>query len=417
MKQLFAVLFAFILTVAVKAQPGHINIINDKAYTLSQMNLHGKVKSITEISFNKEIKGYDEGGPLTTQFDASGKITETKNVLMFSGTSMGTIIQKYSYDAKGRLIKTLSSDENEPSKPADEPEFFKYDTKGNLLSWQCTGLNRLEKYEYDLQNRRTLTKIFIGDEKKNPSSVIRYKFDSLNRITIFETENIKDKKTAIVIYSYADKNLQPKSSLYEAVKGDKNNRRSEYEYNSSGDVISESYIDASGQPDMYSYKYVYEYDKNGNWIKATRTGGAAGYTTRKIEYYATEAIITPVTPVDAYKKAVTALIEPPLKSMGDIMNDAMSKISTAVVLQQQKKEMVALAKTNIEKLKKVPDLPGNNSKQLCIKLLQFIITAPTLQKIDNAIMQTGDYSRDSKDLATDMKNMRKELVDEYKKMQ
>ena len=413
MKQLFALLsISFFISVA-GAQPGHINILNDKPYTLSQMNLHGKVKSITEISFNKKVSGYDEGGPLTTQFDPTGKISETKNVLMFSGLSMGTVIQKYSYDAKGKLSKTLSSDGNDPTKPADEPEFFKYDAKGNLLSWQSTGLNRLEKYEYDLQNRRTVTKNFISAEK-NPSSVIRYKFDTLNRIATVETENIKEKKISTVVYTYTDKSFQPKSSLYEAAKGDKNPHLTQYEYNSGGDVISVSNIDASGKPDMYSYKYVYEYDKNGNWTKATSSGFAAGYKTRKIEYYPAEVI---VSPVDAYKNAIIDLIEPPLKSVGDLMNSAMDKISTAVVLQQDKKTMVALAKTNIEKLKKVPDLPGNNTKQLAIKLLQFVIAAPTLKKIDNAILQTGDYNKDSKDLATDMTDMRKELVAEFKKLQ
>ena len=98
------------------------------------------------------------------------------------------------------------------------------------------------------------------------------------------------------------------------------------------------------------------------------------------------------------------------------MNSAMDKISTAVVLQQDKKTMGALVKTNIEKLKKVADLPGNNTKQLGIKLLDFVIAAPTLSKIDNAILQTGNFKKDSKDLATQLGDLRNELVTEFKKL-
>ena len=415
MKQLFALLSIHFFISVAGAQPGHVNILPLKLFTLSQLNLHGKVKSITETNFNKKISGYEEGGPLTSQFDPQGKLSETKNVLMFSGTSMGTVIEKYSYNAKGKLSKIIIGDGTGKD---DETQTYTYDAKGNLVGMDYAALGKItkEKYEYDAQNRLTVKKYF-GAGDKIPYTISRYTYDVLNRVTLVEQENTEKKKSTRIRYSYTGNNLQHNLSSYEGERDMELNTKgitqTEYEYNAAGDVITVSPVNASGKIEMDITRYVYEYDKNANWTKVTRSGWGAGYITRRIEYYPAEVI---VSPVDAYKNAVAELIEPPLKSVGDLMNSAMDKISTAVVLQQDKKAMIALAKTNIEKLKKVPDLPGNNTKQLSIKLLQFVIAEPTLKKIDNAILQTGDYNKDSKELANDLGNMRKELVAEFKKL-
>lgn len=415
MKKLLSILFiCFFISVAV-AQPGHIQILPLKLYTLSQFGLHGKVKSITEISFNKKVSGYEEGGPVTSQFDQSGKLSETKNILMFAGTQMGTVIEKYSYNAKGNLSKIILGD---GTGKGDERQTYTYDAKGNLVGMDYAALGKItkEKFEYDAQNRLTVKK-FLGAGDKLPYSIYKYGYDALNRVTLVETVDPKENKTTRIRYSYTDNNLQPKSSSYEGERdlelNTKGINQTEYEYNASGDVITVTPLTAAGKIEMDITRYVYEYDKNANWTKVTRSGYGAGYVTRKIEYYPAEVV---VTPVEAYKNAIIVLIEPPLKNVGDLMNDAMSKTSTAPVLQQDKKTMIALAKANIEKLKKVPDLAGNNTKQLSIKILEFITAAPTLKKIDNAILQTGDYKKDSKDLATELGDLRNELVAEFKKL-
>ena len=230
---------------------------------LSEFNLKGKVKILTEIEYkiSPNIGKIKEGDMLYKyiySFNETGNIIET-NSYDPEGNLDGKYV--YTYDNnKGNKTEMISYN---PDGSSDEKCTYNYDSKGNMIKeiWYNSegGISKQYGYKYD--------------DKGNKIAMNRY--DSRDSLICKDSYKYDDNGKKIEWNHY---NLSPPTdgSLSKKVI---------IKYDEKGNINVQNIYLADGNFECYSYKY--EYKKKGNWKKETiyKNGQPQYITERNIKYY------------------------------------------------------------------------------------------------------------------------------------
>jgi hypothetical protein len=230
---------------------------------LSELNLKGKVKTLTEIEYKVspntgKIKEGDMLYKYIYSFNENGNLIETN-----SYDPDGNLDGKYTYsydNIKGNKTEMTSYN---PDGSSDERCAYKYDSKGNLIQeiWYYPDGSISKKYNYKY------------DDKGNEIAMNRYDFhDSL---ICKDSYKYNDKGEKIEWNHF---NLSPPTdgTLSKKVI---------FKYDEKENINVESIYLADGSFECFSYKY--DYKKKGNWKKETiyKNGLPQYITERNIKYY------------------------------------------------------------------------------------------------------------------------------------
>jgi hypothetical protein len=206
---------------------------------LQLMNIHGKVKSITDTSFkvvfeHSKITEKSVERVEYSQYNEKGNLVESK----ICHPGLDDLLDIYQYDENGKKEETLSYRDGE----IELIYRYKYDDKGNMI----------EQYEFDNNSILTAKWISKYDEKGNQVESYSYFSDS----TFFSKSAIKVDENGNKV---EEKHYNSKGGLESTYL---------YKHNNYGDFIETQVYDARG--DLKStYTYKYKYDKKNNWIKKT----------------------------------------------------------------------------------------------------------------------------------------------------
>ena len=230
---------------------------------LLELNLRGRVKSLTEIEY-KVLPNYgkiQEGDIIYKYiyfFNENGNLIET-NSYDPDGNLDGKYI--YAYDNK-KGNKTEMTSYN-PDGSSDEKCTYKYDGLGNLI----------QEIWYGPDDKISKKYIYKYDDKGNEISMNRY--DSHDSLICKDSYKNDDKGEKIEWNHY---NLSPPTdgSLSKKVI---------FKYDEKGNINVQNIYLADGSFECYSYKY--DYKRKGNWKKETiyRNGLPEYITERKVKYY------------------------------------------------------------------------------------------------------------------------------------
>ncbi len=230
---------------------------------LSELNLKGKVKILTEIEYkiSPNIGKIKEGDMLYKyiySFNEKGNLIETN-----SYDPDGNLDGKYTYtndNLKGTKIEMISYN---PDGSSDEKCTYNYDSKGNLILeiWYDAEGSISKKYGYKY------------DDKGNEIAMNRY--DAHDSLLCKDSYKYDDKGEKIEWNHF---NLSPPTdgSLSKKVI---------FKYDDNGNINVENIFLSDGNFENYTYKY--DYAKKGNWKKETiyKNGLPQYITERKIKYY------------------------------------------------------------------------------------------------------------------------------------
>jgi len=230
---------------------------------LSELNLNGKVKILTEIEYKilpniGKIKEGDMLNKFIYSFNEKGNIIETN---LYDPDDNLDGKYSYTYDNnKGNKTEMISYN---PDGSKDESCTYKYDSKGNMIEevWYNTDGKLSKKYRYKY------------DEKGNQIEMDRY--EGRDSLICKDSYKFDDKGERIEWNHY---NLSPPTdgSLSKKVI---------FKYDETGNMSVENIYLSDGNFESYTYKYVYA--KKGNWKKETiyKNGLPQYITERKIKYY------------------------------------------------------------------------------------------------------------------------------------
>jgi hypothetical protein len=199
--------------------------------SLSEQNLNGTVKSLTETTY---------------PVDESGKITDS---IFFDKTS-------YSYDSQGNKIEEIHYNPDNVS----DLITFKYDLSGRKFEKRWLDTN------YELDHLAT----FRYDKKGHK---IEKRWSEMNGSLLKKARYSYDKngnKTTEEIISFEDSMSERRTFVFD----NHHNLIEEIRYNSDDSI-----------PHRYSYTYL-EFDKTGNWLKRMQSENniPISLTIRVIEY-------------------------------------------------------------------------------------------------------------------------------------
>ncbi len=412
MKHIIALLATFFICSTIFSQ--HVaegtqkDITMNEGFTLADFNLHGPVKTISETIYKKKLGGgYTQGSTTDFVFDISGKLIESKEQLMFEGTSMGVVIKKYKY---GKAAGPILIEYPEENGKVTETYTFHYDAKGNMSATEYKSSQGTEKkiFEYDSKNH-LVTKKMIPAGEKVFASIIRFSYNDQDLITAQEYESVTEKKKTKYLYGYVPGSIYPQTY---STEGSAESTR--MTYNDKGDITAQEALSASGTvlkdyPHINSYNS-YMYDKQLNWTKKTITGaGVDGYTERKLEYYKK---ITPGEYAQALQDAMGGSIE----TAGGIIEAAMGKTKTAKVLLAELPAFKQQLVQHISQLEKVETLSSNEAKKKALDLLKYL-ALPATQNDITTVINDPDHAKNKSDAI--MKQIRDGIVavqTELKKM-
>lgn len=285
---------------------------NIKKNDLEKMNLYGHVKSLREIQYevidekistisrrhqyyifddkgqNTEYSLYKSDGSLfskhTYKYDDKGTLLEynsfnSDGILVIKKTgkyddrgnqiewnwyfSDGSIKTetRSKYDNKGNVIELKGCDEDGKSCTIIK---YKYDNKGNVIKEIELGdFPLITKYKYD--NHGKMVERNYYKPNGSLSNKNTYRYDANGNCVEVNSFDTKGKLQFKYRYKYDDNGncIEEKVSdffdgeiiIWHTIKFDQYNNELEYNYYDSNGILSTK------------YSYIYEYDKNGNWIK------------------------------------------------------------------------------------------------------------------------------------------------------
>jgi len=230
---------------------------------LSELNLKGRVKTLTEIEYKVlpntgKIQEGDMMYKYIYSFNENGNFIESDSYNP-DGSLDGKYI--YAYDNK-KGNKTEMTSYN-PDGTSDEKCTYKYDGKGNLIQeiWYSPDGSINKKYNYKY------------DDKGNEIAMSRY--DSRDSLICKDSYKNDDKGEKIEWNHY---NLSPPTDGTLS-------RKVIFKYDDYGNINVENIYLADGNFENYTYKY--DYKRKGNWKKETiyKNGLPQYITERKIKYY------------------------------------------------------------------------------------------------------------------------------------
>ncbi len=295
---------------------------------LSKLSLKGKVKSVLLLQTfiienndkenNDKIKSgsilYDEKGNIIgSEVYNDGKLS-AKYVRKYN--NQGKLIDETSYDAFGNIIEntTHTYDEkgnavefNQKSRTFEYNTSSRYDNKGNLIQQIVSSstfkqpVTKTFTYRFDSKGRKIeevnsqnpQRPIIYTYEKKG--NVIKKEIDHMfkydvNGNTLEETEidsegNIRSK--IICKYDSEGNNIE-KITTTNYGEDNITENKVENKYDKNGNIVeTEDSWKTRNYNKVVKYKYTYEFDKVGNWVKQTefKDDKKSHELERTIEYY------------------------------------------------------------------------------------------------------------------------------------
>ena len=215
---------------------------SEKKNDLTEENLKGKVKSITENTYEAVDKfGQIEKGDVLV--DSSAVYTDDGHFKIYN--EKGNKIEENYYNSNGSLIYKNT---------------YKYDKKGNII----------EEKSYYPDGSLIYKNTYKYDEKGNKIEDNSYDSDG----------RLHSKYT----YKYDEKGNKIEENWYNS--DGRLHSKYTYKYDEKGNNIEENWYDSDGS--LYEkHTYKYEYDKNNNWTQRIQYKNTIplNITERIIEYY------------------------------------------------------------------------------------------------------------------------------------
>lgn len=283
------------------------------------INLQGKVKSIVCTNYQQFVTNSELSNYITKvnyKFDQIGNAIEEITFL-----APGEIFHyQYYYDDMGNRIKSVKLDENSKKVVAIATSLL--DEQGLELNNKSMELTKTKDYKDTIRTIETIMKYkIITDtlldytfyEKSRPKDYIRnidyYKNGNLikqinysyGRAWVLSTYQY-DEQNNKIMWTESDPDSGSASRIWH-FKYDKNNRQINWQvdsfennfkreikksYDDYGNITEEIQIENGKINEKISFKSVYIYDKQNNWIKQTRyklNGDKISVLDRKITYY------------------------------------------------------------------------------------------------------------------------------------
>lgn len=243
-----------------------------------KLNIKGKVKSISEISylaidkFGKIKKGNRAPNPLWEKtdyiFDTNGYLLE---LIQSDSSKSYYYSESYKYDIWENLIETSIS--------GGSKYYYKYDNKGNkieLNTYLPNGQHE-SKHIYKYDEKDNMIEETLYYQESQPENTL-YKYDEKNNLIAINHYRSNGNCYSEVSYKYEDNNKI--KAIWD------NSYYSIYQYDDKGNLIVENSLNSDDKPLYGKTTYEYEYDRNGNWIKSIvfKNGFAEYILERKIEY-------------------------------------------------------------------------------------------------------------------------------------
>lgn len=167
---------------------------------------------------------------------------------------------EYEYDEAGQLLAVCYYDENDEMCERAE---FTYDAENRVTVKKYASpyyeLHTVEKYKYDAEGRLLSVEKYKAKNQEKPEEVENYFYDSENRLSFIQTyRDGKQKEVIIMEYDGKDRLVteyveRPEKSLQV---------KTFYEYLPAGTYLQWNYDDSN----TYEWEEFYEYDKEGKLL-------------------------------------------------------------------------------------------------------------------------------------------------------
>lgn len=249
-------------------------------------NLKGKVKSVETARY---LRG--KNGPIEYQkkidyhFDEKGTL---QKALYYKYPNRVDQIWHYHYDENGKPIKTVKKAERDDEFVDFEITYFengertrveeiqkgkvKYYTEFTCEGGKCQeiywnsygkilrGVNR----KMDSNGDVVAAVRYVGPQTVSPyDRVYSYERDGTGKLTSISSSKLNGESPFWLLYDYTDDGQLAEIMNYTESLDNLVNQK-KYVYNDDGDVVSYTWI---GKEQTTIREYVYEYDKQGNWIR------------------------------------------------------------------------------------------------------------------------------------------------------
>lgn len=282
------------------------------------LNLQGKVKSIVCTNYQQFVPNSELSNLVTKvdyKFNEKGNIIEEITYLAFGEINR----YKYFYDDMGNRIKSIKFDKNNRNIVV---AYSLLNEKGLVINAKSTELTKTKDYKdtiiifediftykvaidtlldytyYDKLRPKDSIRNFEYYKNGNLTKQISYSngrawglltFDydkNNNKVIQAEYEDDFEKPSRIWQYKYDINNREINWKIDSFENGFK--REIKKSYDSFGNITEEIQIENDKINQKISYKYVYFYDQQNNWIKQSRyklNGDKVSVLERKITYY------------------------------------------------------------------------------------------------------------------------------------
>lgn len=277
-----------------------------------KLNVKGKVKSITEVSYD----AYENDGQIrkgesvrsdfesSYKFDIKNNIIE-ENLIDVNGTHFKNT---YKYDQYNNVIEQKQYDANLKLTYA-YTVVIKYDSNGNIIEFQRYGqsdndnwfarlkINERGKWvelfmHFPSNIKRDWKEVRIYDELGN--NVAQHYYDGVGNYNWSFFYNydesgflFEEKSKGLAMNNYL-KRYDKKGNNIELVLYKEDGSiagKTIMEYDKRSNIVMEVFFDERGSNEITEYRYLYDY--NGNWTRKTTIcdGDPMSIIERKIEYY------------------------------------------------------------------------------------------------------------------------------------
>lgn len=282
------------------------------------VNVLGKIKSIVCTNYKQFVSNSELSNLVTKvdyKFNVKGNVIEEITYLAFGEINR----YKYFYDDMGNRIKSIKFDENKRNTVVD---YSLLNEKGLVINTKSTELAKTKDYKdtiiifedifkYKVATDTLLDYTFYDKLKPKDSirSVNHYKNGNLTKNINYSNGRARglssyqyDKRNNKITYAEYEANSEKPSRIWQ-FKYDKNDREINWKmdsfennfkreikksYDNFGNITEEIQIENDKINQKISYKYVYVYDQQNNWIKQSRyklNGDKVSVLERKITYY------------------------------------------------------------------------------------------------------------------------------------
>lgn len=277
------------------------------------LNVKGNVKSIECINYQQFVPNSYLSNYFTKEdykFDQRGNIVEETVYLLdekfhyryvYIFDQMDNCIQTQGYDEFGNstFIKTKFLNEKglifkdeiiEPNEKANYVSIYDYKTISDsivIYNMSYQKINDTTNYHYvdTYENDKLIKRIRSNDDDTPWVTVDKYKYDQQGN-QIFHSDSNKV-QLHIWKFEYDDNNNMTRW-FTEINRSPKVRNEFIKSYDDFGNIIKEVNYKDNILNEQKSHTALYEYDKNGNWIKRTRfklNGEKISILERKLEYY------------------------------------------------------------------------------------------------------------------------------------